>query len=332
METDPLVATLLDRVRALPDVVAAGAGGMAPFGYITMATELTVAVTGRAPIAARSRVYVVTPGYAESLRLRLRKGRFFTESDLASGTQAMLVNDEFARVFLSGVEPLGFTSEGLVARGVRGEVVGVVANVLKDGLSGLPQPEVYIVPAHRYVLAGELHVLVRTSGSAAAIMAALRDIVPALRSDLAIDTVTTLRAQTTESVGKQRLSTATLVGLALMALFLAAVGVYGVLSETVSARERELGVRSALGASALDLARSVIGDGMLTTGAGLLVGLTAAAGVSRLLESLLFGITPLDPASFVLAAVVLGAVALAACALPAWRATRVDPMVALRTE
>jgi putative ABC transport system permease protein len=331
MQTDPFVAALLDRIRAVPGVVAAGAGAMAPFGYINVATQLTVTVPGRAPVSARSRVYVVTPGYAEALRLRLHSGRLLTEPDLASGVQAMLVNQEFVRAFLQGTEPIGFITDSLLTRGVRGEVVGIVDHVLKDGLDSEPQPEVYIVPAHRYVLAGEVHVLVRTSGEPAPVIAALRGTVDTLRPDVAMD-ATTLQAQTLESVGKQRLATALLAGLALMALLLGAVGLYGVMSQAVSTRVRELGVRTALGASGGHIARSVIGEGMRTTGAGLAIGLAVAAALTRLIESMLFGVKPLDPLSFAVAAFVLGAVALVACLLPAWRAARVDPLVALRTE
>ena len=143
---------------------------------------------------------------------------------------------------------------------------------------------------------------------------------------------TTLQAQTLESVGKERLAAASLAGFALMALLLAAVGLYGVMSQAVSTRVRELGVRTALGASGGHIARSVVGEGMRTTGAGLAIGLVGAAALTRVIESMLFGVTPLDPLSFAIAAVVLSAVALGACVLPARRAARVDPLVALRTE
>jgi predicted permease len=329
-ETDVFVPILLERVRALPGVIAVGAGGMAPFGRLTMATQLTVNVPGRVPVAARSRVYVVTPGYAEALRLRLRSGRYFESSDLASGTQTMLVNEEFVRTFLQGVGPVGFTTESFLTRGARAEIVGVVGNVLKEGLRSAVQPEVYVVPAHRYSLRSEIHLLARTAGDTSALMRALRETVHSLRADAAVDDLTTLRVQVSESVGKERLATTTLAGLALMATLLAAVGLYGVLSHVVSARQRELGVRAALGASGRQIARLVIGDGMRTTGVGLVIGLAAAAGVSRFLGSMLFGIEPLDRLAFVLAGVLLTAVAFVACVVPARRAARVDPIEALR--
>jgi ABC-type antimicrobial peptide transport system permease subunit len=174
-------------------------------------------------------------------------------------------------------------------------------------------------------------VLVRSSGTTASVIAAVRGAVDTLRPDVAMD-ATTLQTLTSESVGKERLATTALAGLALMALLLAAVGLYGVMSQTVSGRVRELGVRTALGASAAQIARSVIGEGMRTTGAGLSIGLALAAALTRLIESMLFGIRPLDPLSYAIAALVLSLVALCACVLPARRATQVDPLVALRAE
>jgi len=332
-QTDAFVAQLLERLRAVPDVVAAGAGGMAPFGDSTMATALTIPVPGRESVVARSRVYVVTPGYAEALRLRLRAGRLLDEADFASSSQSPLVNEEFVRTFLQGgVRPLGFTIDSVLARGVRAEIVGVVGNVLKEGLRATVQPEVYVVPAHRYNIRSEIHVLVRTARDPSALAGTLRGLVRELRADAAIDRVTTLAAQVSESVGTEQSATTTLRGLALAAMLLAAVGLYGVLSHLVSTREREIGVRAALGATRRQIAWLVVGDGLGTTIVGLLIGLAAAAGVTRLMKALLFGIDPLDPVSFVLAAMGLSVVSLVSCALAARRATRVDPLVALRSE
>jgi hypothetical protein len=329
-ETDAFVPELLDRVRAVPGVVAAGAGGMAPFSDLTMSTPVTVPVAGRSPVTAVSRVYVISPGYAETLQLRLRAGRFFTQGDLASATQKMVVNEAFVRTFLQGAEPVGFVTDSFLTRGVRAEVVGVVGNVLKDGPRTAPLPEVYVVPAHRYSLRSEIHLLARTTGDPEALMRSLPGLVQGLRADAAIDTVTTLDAQASESIGTERLATTALTGLAAFAVLLAAVGLYGVLSQIVSARTRELGVRTALGATRGRIARLVIGDGMRTTGVGLVIGLAAAAGISRFLDGMLFGIEPLDPISFVLAGLLLAVVAFVACVGPARRAARVDPIEVLR--
>jgi predicted permease len=230
-ETDAFVPELLDRVRAVPGVVAAGAGGMAPFSDLTMSTPVTVPVAGRSPVTAVSRVYVISPGYAETLQLRLRAGRFFTQGDLASATQMMVVNEAFVRTFLQGAEPVGFVTDSFLTRGVRAEVVGVVGNVLKDGPRTAPLPEVYVVPAHRYSLRSEIHLLARTTGDPEALMRSLPGLVQGLRADAAIDTVTTLDAQASESIGTERLATTALTGLAAFAVLLAAVGLYGVLSQ-----------------------------------------------------------------------------------------------------
>jgi putative ABC transport system permease protein len=330
--TDDFFPQLLQRLRSMPGVIAAGAGTMAPFGRSTSTTTMAIPVLGRAPVAGRSRVYVVTPGYAEALRLRLVSGRFLNEADLAASTQSLLVNEAFVRTFLTGVEPLGFVVDSILSRDVRAEIVGVVGNVLKDGLDTEPQPEVYVVPAHRYALRNQVNIVVRTSTDPIALAAPLREALRSLRSDVAVDTVTTLAAQTAESVATERLSAMTFMILSAMATLLTAVGLYGVLSHLVASRARELSVRTALGATRRHVALIVMGDGMGTVLVGLAIGLGLAAGLTRLMQTMLFGIDPLDPWSFVLAVMFLSAVALVACFLPARRAARIDPMSVLRAE
>lgn len=330
--TDDFVPLLLERLRSTPGVIAAGAGGMAPFGRSNTAATFAIPVPGREPVSGRSRVYVVTPGYAEALRLRLVSGRLFNEADLAARTQSLLVNEAFVRTFLTDVQPLGFVVDSILARDVRAEIVGVVGNVLKEGLDTKPEPEVYIVPAHRYALRTGIYIVVRTSADPIALAAPLRAAVRSLRPDAAVDTLTTLAAQTADSVATERLSMLTFMSLSAMATLLTAVGLYGVLSHLVASRTHELGVRTALGARGRHVAAIVIGDGMRTVLVGLAIGLGLAAGLTRLMQTMLFGIDPLDWISFVSAPVVLGVVALVACILPARRAARVDPLVALRSE
>lgn len=329
-QTEQFVAALLEKLRAVPGVRAAGAGNMAPFGPVTAATALTIRPPGREPATARALVYVVTPGYAEALRLRLVEGRFHTEADLAHGTQSLVVNEAFVRALLRGVEPVGLDVGAILARDVDAEIVGVVRNVLKDGLDRQPQPEVYVVPAHRYALRREINLVVRTAGHPSGLAGHLREIVRQLRPDAALENVAPLASEVSSSVATERFTTSTIGGFAILAVVLAAIGLYGVLSYAVSRRERELGIRTALGASRGSIAWLVIRDGMSATLAGLAIGLVAAAGTTRILQSLLFGIEPLDPVSFTLAPVVLGTVALIACALPAVRAAGTSP--ALRNE
>jgi len=164
------------------------------------------------------------------------------------------------------------------------------------------------------------------------VIAAARREVQAVDRDLAITSVTTLAAVVDAAVGDHRLRTTLLSAFAAIALFLAALGIYGVLAYFVSQRSRELGIRLALGAKPKALFAMVVAQGMRPVAAGAIVGLAAAMGVTTVMRALLFEVTPLDPATYVAATIALGTIALAACAVPAIRATRVDPLVALRTE
>jgi putative ABC transport system permease protein len=283
-------------------------------------------------VTARSLVNIVTPGYAEALGLRLRAGRLLEDADVASGMQSLVVNEEFVRTFLAGVEPVGVNVGAILTEGVQAQVVGVVKNVLKDGLDVQPHPEVYVPPAHRYSIRREVYLLARTSGDPIALGGTLRQLVRDLRTDAALENVTPLASEVAASVASERFATAALGSFASLAMILAAVGLYGVLSYGVSRRERELAVRRALGASRGRIAWLVIGDGMSAVAAGLIVGLLAAAGAGRLMQSVLFGVEPLDIPSFALACGVLAAAALIACAVPARRAAATDPAVALRRE
>ena len=333
---------LLNRLRALPGVAAAGAGNMAPFGAITVARPLTISISGRGAITARALSYVVTPGYAEALRLRLRTGRFLNDADLTGRTQSIVVNEAFVRTFLDSVEPIGFAVEGLLARGVRAEIVGVVANVRKDGLDDAPEPEVYLAPAYPLrhdpsrALAHEIlrgiNLVVRTHDDPAALAPTLREIVRELRRDAMLNYATTLQARTTESVRTERFAAVMLAGFSALALMLAAVGLYTVLSYSVSTRQREIGVRTALGANPSTVAWMVVGEGMRVTLAGLLVGIVGALFAMRVMRVMLFGIEPYDPVSLALAPLVLAAVALMATVLPAIHAMRTDPLISLRSE
>jgi predicted lysophospholipase L1 biosynthesis ABC-type transport system permease subunit len=263
---------------------------------------------------------------------QLRTGRLLTDADLSSSRQSLVVNEEFVRTFLAGAEPIGLNVGVILSRGVEAEIVGVVRNVLKDGLQTQPQPEVYVVAAHRYSVGGETKLVVRTGGDPNALGGIVRQLVRDLRSDAAVDNVLPLASQLSDSLRTERLATSTLGSFATMAMILAAVGLYGVLSYGVSTRQREIGIRAALGASGRDVVWLVVRDGMGVAVIGLLVGLIAAAGAARVLQSQLVGVQAFDAVAFLLAPVVMGAVALTACMLPARRAAAIDPAIALRHE
>ena len=329
-----LVHALVERARATAGIAAAGAGNMMPLDRATMIAGFPALWTapGAEPGMVRALSYLVTPGYPEALGLRLRGGRLFTDADYASGTRPWIVNEEFARLYLPP-HPVGYRFERRPAPGVvlPGEIVGVVANVLKDGNDREPQPECYQLARDQGRFYGRFELVLRTEGEASAAAPAIRALVREHAPAAAVETVT-LSDRVAAAVEQPRFATTVLTTFALMALVLASVGLYGVLSYGVSQRRRELGVRAALGASRTSLVALVIREGLAVAGIGLAAGLAGAALLTRLMQSVLFGVTPLDPVSFVTGPIVLIPVALLACAIPALRAASTDPAEALRCE
>jgi putative ABC transport system permease protein len=330
-----LVDSLLTRTRALPGVTSAGASNMMPLDGSTMISGFPSPWTspGAERKSARSLTYVITPGYAETLGLRLKKGRLFNDSDRSSGIVPWVVNEEFARQYLPP-EPIGYQWKYAATATTPeriNEVIGVVANTLKNGNDTSVQPENYQVPKGPARFSGRFEIVAGASGDPASIAPVVRKMVRELAPTAAVETVT-LSQRLAESVDEPRFAMVILVTFAALALTLAAVGLYGVLSYGVSQRRREIGLRSALGASRSTILRHVIHDGLRVTTIGLVVGLSTAAATTRLMQSALFGITALDPLSFAVAPILLIPIAVAACLVPARRAASTDPAVALRYE
>jgi putative ABC transport system permease protein len=331
--TQRLVAPLLERVRATPGVVAAGVGNMMPLDNSTMISGFPSPWTrpGAEPGNARAVSYIVSPGYQDALGLRVRQGRLFVDGDMSSGTRAWVVNEEFARLYLPP-QPLGYRFEQRTDTASTSiEIVGIVGNVLKDGNDRKPQPDLYVVARDRAEFGARFELVIRTTGAPSSVAPAVRAIVHEALPAAAIETVP-LSQRVAESVDQPRFAATVLVSFAILALALASVGLCGVLSYGVSQRRRELGVRAALGAAPRDLVSIVVREGLATTAIGLSAGLVAAALLTRFMQSALFGVQPLDAASFVAAPIVLMAVAAAACVLPAGRAAATDPAEALRSE
>jgi predicted permease len=326
----------LSRIRALSGVASAGAGNMVPmFLRQAVATFPMPDPSGVSPeITARATAYTVTPGYTETLGIRLLAGRRFDERDVQSGSRAMLVNDLFAQRYLGPGPVVGRRFMNLFRRtdqGVVTEIVGVVAPMLKDGNDSEPQPEVYFVAKpQRNALGQSVSFVVRTTRDPRALVSAVRGVLRDLDRDVIIDSAQPLMDPLTASVAQPRFATATVTTFALLALILASVGLYGVLSYVVSQRGRELGVRAALGASRSNLLGLVLREGLTVAVCGVVLGLGGAAAMSRLMQGALFGVTPLDPISFALAPAVLLPVACVACLGPALRASRIGPAEALR--
>ncbi|MCH9647093.1 MAG: ABC transporter permease [Deltaproteobacteria bacterium] len=331
--TAALVNDLLSSLRNTSGVEAAGAANMAPFSNSTAIQQFSLDTEQGEPIEVRALSYVVTPGYAQALKLRLREGRSFEPSDIASGTRGMIVNEEFVRQYLSDGRPVvGRRLPNMSSTAPEDTVIlGVVSNVLKGGLDGQPQSAIYHLPVLGHSLSSDFHLLLRTSGDPMAVLPALR--AQLTRADpLAVVDAATLNSHVSDSLGQPRFAAVTIAAFALLALVMAATGLYGVLSHSVSQRVREMGIRSALGASRGSLVSLIIRQGLAVTSLGLVVGISIAALTSRWLQSLLFEVPPLDPIAFSAAPLLLLAVAFVACWMPARRAASTAPTEALRSD
>ena len=333
-----LIDVLMARLRAAPAVVAAGAGNMAPLGESTFLSGFSFGhnESGQ-PVVARALQYVVTSGYSEALKLRVKEGRSISAADEASPVEAMLVNEAFARAYITDGRPaVGRQFKGLLGKPeMTTEIVGVVGDVLKDGLDTKPQPEIYLALNKldtEHGITREINLVIRTAGDPGAFGSDLRSMVRDSEPTAALGRVGTLSSRVADSVSEPRFSTAVLGAFAILALGIAVTGLYGVLSYNVSQRRKEIGIRAALGATRADLIGLVVRQGLTVTLLGLTAGVVVAAIAARRLEPLLFGIAPLDLPSFVVMPAILVIVATLACVIPARRAAATDPATTLRAE
>jgi predicted permease len=271
----------------------------------------------------------VGPSFFETMRLPLLNGRTFAASDLRSTQAVAIVNQTFVRRFLEGRNPIGLRLGGTTPSGnkVEREIVGVVADAKYDDLRKPLEPTAYI-PLQE----GEAYFALRTSTKPEALIPEVRRIVGALDDNLPLFDMRTQTQTIDRLLFNERLVAKLSSLFGALALILACVGLYGLLSYEVARRTREIGIRTALGAQRREIFRLVLFQGLILAMVGALVGIGAAIGVTRYLGSLLYGIRATDPATFVIIAFLLIAVALLACYIPSRRATRVDPLVALRYE
>jgi putative ABC transport system permease protein len=327
---------VLGRVRALPGVEVAGFTSALPLtwagGTSTFTPEGTI-VEPASNYEANNRV--VTPGYFEAMRIPLRRGRLFQDADGPDAPPVAIVNETMARKFWPNRDPIGkrFKFGSPEDKTYWRRIVGVVADVRQMRLNEPPRQEMYFPywqTKENWMIPRDL--AIHTSGDPLGRVSAVRNAVWSIDKDQPVSNIMTLDDLLDREVAQRRVQAALLGGLATLALILACVGIYGVLSYLVTQRAREIGVRVALGASASDVFRTVAGHGMTLAGIGIAAGLAGALALSRLLSSLLFGVSAGDPLTYAGAVAVFGVVALLACYFPARRAARVDPIVTLRYE
>jgi predicted permease len=329
---------LLERTAALPGVRDVAAGSRLPLGGAGSIVSFSIEGRERpqGEVVEDLVVKSVSPEYFRTLGIALRGGRAFEERDREGAPVVMILNEAAVRRFLRFLpdgRALGRRVQlDMVIAGqpLTGEVVGVVANTAQFGLDQEARPEVYV--PHRQAPFRSLSVVLRAAGDPLALAGAVRREVRSLDADLPLDELRTMEQVVSESVARPRFFMSLLTIFAAVALALAAIGIFGVISYAVAQRTREIGVRMALGARPAEVVRMVVGRAAALAGIGAAIGLVAAAAATRLLSSLLYGVSPTDPATFGGVALVLGVVTLLASYLPARAAARVDPVVALRQE
>ena len=326
-------ATLVENLTRVPGVEAAGAVTTLPMNPVGIDYDLPFSADGRKPASSAEQqevdFRVVEGDYFHALGIPLRRGRTMDARDRADAARVAVVNETLARRFFAGTDPVG---RQVWVGGRLGEVtiVGVVGDIRHRGLAARPRPELYVPSAQ--APHGGMTVVVRSSGAPAPLARSLKEQVYALDSDQPISDITTLPDLVARSVAPRRVQVLLLGGFALLALVLAAVGVYGVVAYAVGRRSKEIGIRIALGATDRMVRRTILVPGLGLAALGVLLGAAGASYLGQLLAGELYEVSPHDPRAFLAAAVVLLAVAWMACEIPARRATRTDPVNVLRSE
>jgi putative ABC transport system permease protein len=319
---------VVQRVSTTPGVTSASAVSVLPMNEVGVASALPFTVEGRQPPNTEdplADVRIVAPGYFETMKIRLLDGRFLDARDGVDGPRTSVINETMARRYFPDRSPLGQTIVNPHGKSV---VVGIVGDVRNQGLDSEPKKQVYL-PMRQSPTAG-MTVVARTERDPMAFAAAIRSAVWSVDAEQPIYELNTMDQILARAVFLPRMSATLLALFAGAALLLAGLGIYGVLSYAVSQRTREIGLRMALGASGGRTIGLVVRNSMVMLGVGVGVGLVAATLLARSMVGVLYGISPFDLPAFAIAALALAAAGLVATLLPAVRATRIDPIVALR--
>jgi predicted permease len=326
--------TLLEHVRAMPGVRAAAFASTVPGAGAGEDDAFTIpehppSAPGAALPDALYRT--VDPGYFSALQIPLLNGRLFTRADRAGRPKTVIISRLLAQQYFPGENPLGKHLHVVPYGNADYEIVGVVEDTLHN-VGQPPNPTMYFPVLNGDNNPGGLTLAVRTASDPLALSVPIQKQIAELDPELPVADVSTIQQVIDRSLGNASLSASLVLGFAVLSLILASVGLYGMLSYLMTQRTGEIGVRMALGARREQVVRMMLGDGLRPALYGLVLGLVASAGAVRLIESLLYGTQPLDPAIFAAVAATLLAVAVLACVIPACRASRIDPMHALRTE
>jgi putative ABC transport system permease protein len=332
---------ILDRVRTLPGVQSAGVIDDVPLAG--GGSHQPIAIEGRPALAMADQpevdVRIATPGYMSSMRVPIVRGRDFSDPDAAGRPGVILISETMAREFWPGEDPIGKRLTLTFFPDMVREIVGVVGDVKMDALdqtrpsASLYMPLAQLTPPS---LGGwqsfPMILVMRTANAPGGVVSAATNAIHEIDSEVPVRNVLSMNEVMVNSVGQQRFNMLLLGAFGVLALFLAAIGIYSVLSYSVRRRVQEIGIRLALGAKLADVLRMVVLEGMKPVAFGVALGIAGAFALGRVLASLVFSVRPTDPFTFFAAAALLALIALLACMIPAYRATRVDPLAALRYE
>jgi putative ABC transport system permease protein len=325
----------VDRLAVIPGVEKVGMTSSLPLEYPIGLERTTVSIEGEAISPGDERPMVraaaIAGDYFDALRVRLERGRAFAATDITGAPPVAIVNRSFARRFFGDADPIGKrVSMSFMSAPIPREIVGVVADLRHDGLHVAPAPAVFV--PHAQASTGAIHLVVHTSGDPMLFQRRVRSELAAMNGAMPLSEVTTMDALLGRSLRERRFQLGLLSAFSAIALLLSAIGIYGVMNRATSERTHEIGVRMAVGARAVDVRLMVLRNCGVLAVIGIITGVAMALLLTRYMAGMLFGVTPLDPLTYVSAAAVLLAAAILATWLPAWRASAVDPVVALRND
>ena len=329
-------ADVLARVRSIPGVQAAGLTSDLP--YTSRGNTMSIRIEGRPVVGALGQdvlFRLVSPGYLQTAGARIREGRFLEDRDGEDSPPVAAINETLARQYWPGESPLGHRIDTGTGDGKPRwmTIVGVVRDIRERGLDLALKGAVYVpFPQTTIAFFQPSEIAVRTSRDPLSLSKELQQAVWAIDRDQPVSNIRTMAAIVDDEMANRSEVLKLLGAFAALALLLAALGIYGVLSYVVSQRTREFGLRMAIGATRWDIVRTILGYWARLTASGLVAGMAMAIAVTRMLSTLLYGVSPLDPATFFFVPVLLAAIALAASLVPARRAASVDPAIALREE
>src|SRR5262245_2822672 len=325
---------VLERLRAQPGILAASA--VWPLPLSGMDDTIGFRIEGQPPPTSNewpgAGPRPIGTDYFKVMKIPLKKGRVFTGNDSGTAAPVVIINEEMARQYFPNQDPISRRLMFNDGQSTWREIVGVVGDVRHMALDRGLRPEIYWPITHYHLPMSAMTLVVRTNGDPLDFVAAVRNQVHAIDKDRSITNIQTMEEILARSISQRRFNLLLLAVFAGLALLLAGVGIYGVMSYLVAQRRHEIGVRMALGAQSRDVLVLVVGQGMALTLTGVVIGLIAAFGLTRLIKNLLFSVSTTDSMTFSMIALLLAGIAMFACYIPARRATKVDPLLALRCE